>query len=176
MMLLLSLISLRAEVLRGGSGCEVAGEYGLDEGAENNLGASSLGKSHPEDKNELECVVERKPIDSIDCALKEGQECVDDPVSKPLSIVGRLGGKQRIKRVVCRNGKADGVDQKVGRNVEEDEEEVEGSEAKDNVNFGHAGLLLEIVESRVLAKLLIELRDGVLSAVLERHFEELGNC
>lgn len=38
---------------------EEAGEDGLDEGAEDNLSAVCDGKSHPEDQDELEGVVER---------------------------------------------------------------------------------------------------------------------
>lgn len=40
----------------------------------------SLGKGHPEDKDELEDVVEWEPVDSVDGRLNDGQEGVDDPV------------------------------------------------------------------------------------------------
>jgi len=96
-MRLLDLLSLSLEVLRGGGGgSEVAGEDGLEEGSEDDLGASGLGKSHPEDEDELEGVVEWEPVDGVDGALKEAQESINNPVRKPLSIIGRLGGEQRI--------------------------------------------------------------------------------
>ena len=74
---LASLVGLRTELRSGGAGVlEVAREDGLDEGAEDELRASgawvsgcrgsgrengnkpSLGKSHPENEDELEGVVE----------------------------------------------------------------------------------------------------------------------
>jgi len=97
MMRLLGLLSLSLEVLGGGgTGCEVAGEDGLEEGSEDDLGTSGLGKRHPEDEDELEGVVEWEPVDSAYSALEEGQESIHDPVRKPLSIIGRLGGEKRI--------------------------------------------------------------------------------
>lgn len=40
----------------------------------------SLRKGHPEDKDELEGVVEREPVNGIDGRLNDRQEGVDDPV------------------------------------------------------------------------------------------------
>jgi hypothetical protein len=34
----------------------------------------------PEDKDELECVVEWEPVHGVDGALKDGQEREDDPI------------------------------------------------------------------------------------------------
>jgi hypothetical protein len=52
-------IRLRSEISRGGAGLrEEAREDWVDEGTEQDLGATSLGKSHPEDEDELEGVVE----------------------------------------------------------------------------------------------------------------------
>jgi len=93
---LLSLLGLRLEVFRGGAGVEIAGEDGLEEGSEDDLGASGLGKSHPKDKDELEGVVEGEPVNGINCALEESQEGIYDPVSKPLGIIGRLGCEKGI--------------------------------------------------------------------------------
>jgi len=93
---LLSLLGLSLEVLRGGAGVEIAGEDGLEEGSEDDLGAGGLGKSHPEDKDKLESVVEGEPVDGVDRALEESQEGIYDPVSKPLSIIGRLGCEEGI--------------------------------------------------------------------------------
>ena len=47
---------------------------------ENNRHVPSLRESHPHNEDELEDVVEREPVDSVDGRLKDGQEGVDDPV------------------------------------------------------------------------------------------------
>lgn len=93
-------IRLRPEVGSGGAGLrEEAREDGLDEGSEQDLGAGSLRKSHPEDENEFEGIIEcykqsagtrgtskwdwhTEPVDRIDHALDDGQERIDDPVLK----------------------------------------------------------------------------------------------
>lgn len=51
-------LSRCAQVGGSRSAFEVARENGLDQGAEDNLRSRSLRKSHPEDKDELESVVE----------------------------------------------------------------------------------------------------------------------
>ena len=40
----------------------------------------SLRKSHPEDKDELEGVVEGEPVDGVDSRLNHSEEGVDHPV------------------------------------------------------------------------------------------------
>lgn len=53
------LIGLAAEVGSSGTGLgEESGEDRLDNGSEDDLSAIGHGKSHPEDKDELEYVVE----------------------------------------------------------------------------------------------------------------------
>lgn len=74
--------------------------------------------------------------------------------------------KQCLERVVGRDDEADGVDEKLGSNVEEDEEEVESTETEDDVNLGYSGLLLKLVEVLISAELLIELGDVILGAIL----------
>jgi len=163
---LLGLLGLSAEVVRGGSAVEVAREDRLEEGAIDDLGTVGLGKSHPKDEDELEGVVEGEPVDGVDSAFKDSQESINDPIGEPLSVIGRLGREQRFQRVVGGDRETDGVHQKVGSNVEEDEEEVEGSQAKNDIDLWHIGLLLEIGESWVLSELLIELGDGMLGTIL----------
>jgi len=164
------LIGLCAEL--GSSGArviEVAGEDWVKEGAEDELRAAGLGKSHPEDQDELEGVVEGEPIHSVDGTLKDGQEGVDDPVRQPLSIIDLAGAEQGRQRVITRNDEAGDVDEESASNVEEDQEEVEGSETKDDVDLGNRGLLLEVVEGGVFGQLLVELRHVVLGTLLDRH-------
>ena len=52
-------VGLRTEVPRGGSRLgEESGKDWMDEGTEQDLSTSSLGKRHPEDKDEFEGVIE----------------------------------------------------------------------------------------------------------------------
>jgi len=104
---LLGLVGGGLEVVGGGAAGKVAGEDWLKEGAEDDLRASSLWESHPEDEDELEGVVEWEPVDGINGALEEGQERINDPVSQPLGIIGSLGGEQSIERVVGGDREAD---------------------------------------------------------------------
>ena len=112
-----------------------------------------LWESHPEDKDELEGVVEWEPVDSVHGALEKGKEGVDDPVGEPLGVIGLAGREQRIERVVCWDGEADSVDEEVGADVEEDKEEVESAEAEDNVDLWHVGLTFEVVQGVIFGEL-----------------------
>jgi hypothetical protein len=166
-------IGLVADIAGGGGALalEEARKDGVEERAEDNLGAIGHGKGHPQDQDKLEDVVEREPVDSIDDALKDGEEGVDHPVCQPLSVVNLVTAKQRLKRVVSREDEAGKVDEKFAPNVEEDEKEVETDESEEDVDLGDVGLFLEVIEDRILAKLLIDLRDLVLGFVLERHLD-----
>lgn len=167
---LASCISLSAEVGSGGTrGGEVAGENGVDERAEDDLGTGGLRKGSPEDQDELEGIVEWEPIDGADSALKDSQESIDHPVSKPLSVIDLACAEQSSKRVIAGNDKASDIDQELAGDVEKDEEKVEGAETEDSVDLGDRRLLLEVVESGVLGQLLVQLGDMSLGAVLYRH-------
>ena len=48
------------------------------------LDVRSLRKSHPQNEDKLEGVVEREPVHRVDGALEDRQEGVDDPVGQPL--------------------------------------------------------------------------------------------
>jgi len=147
----------------------VAGEDGLEERSEDDLSTIGLGKGHPEDSDELEGVVEGEPVDSIHSRLEDSQECIDNPVCEPLSIVDGARREQSVQGVVCRDDKAESVDKELSSDVEEDEEEVQGADTEDDVDLGYAGLALEVVEKLVLSELLIELGDVLLGAILDRH-------
>lgn len=70
-----------------------------------------------------------------------------------LSVINLAGAKQGVQRVVAGDDKASNVDKELASNVEEDEEEVQAGETQDGVGLGDGGLLLEVVEGGVLAKL-----------------------
>jgi hypothetical protein len=150
---------------------EEASENWVEERSEDNLSAISGRKGHPQDQDELEDIVEWEPVDGIDDALEDGKESIDNPVRQPLSIINLATAKPGLERVVPRDDEASEVDEELASDVEEDEEEVESDEAEEDIDLGNVGLLLEIVEDRVLAKFLIDLRDLMLGFVLERHDE-----
>jgi hypothetical protein len=67
-----------------------------------------------------------------------------------LSIVSLAGAEQSFQRVISRNDEAGEVDEELASDVEEDEEEVQGEKAEDDIDFGNRRLALEVVEGRVL--------------------------
>lgn len=84
---------------------EEAGEEWLEKRSEDDLGATreglaealsaflqyclpSLRKSHPEDQDKLEDVIEWEPIDSIDSRLNHGQEGIHNPILPRMSAYG----------------------------------------------------------------------------------------
>jgi hypothetical protein len=73
--------------------------------------------------------------------------------SQPLSVIDLAGAEQSLERVVARNDESGNVDEEFSSNVEENEEEVEASEAKDHVDLGDRRLLLKVVECGVLGQL-----------------------
>jgi len=152
---------------------EITGKDGLEEGAEYNLSAIGLGQCHPENEDKLEGIVEGEPVHGADRALKDVQEGIDNPIRQPLGIVNAAAGEQSIQGVVCRDDEANGVHKELGSNVEENEEEVQCAKSEDNVDLGYVGVGLKIIEKFVFPELLIKLRNGVLSTVLQRHVEWL---
>lgn len=76
---------------------------------------------------------------------------------QPLSIVGLVRGEESVQRVVCRDDETSSVHKELAGNVEEDQEEVEGAEAENNVDLGDVGLLLKLLQLRVLGQLLVQL-------------------
>lgn len=62
-----------------------------------------------------------------------------------------------MQRVVARDDEAGDVGQELAAEVEDDEEEVQGDKTNDGVDLGDRGLLLEVVESRVLGELRLSL-------------------
>jgi hypothetical protein len=94
-----------------------------------------------------------KPVDRVDKTFKYIEECIDDPVGQPLSIVNFACAEQGVQGVVSRNDKSCKVHEELSTDVEEDQKEVDSDESEEGVHLGDAGLLLEIVESRVFGQL-----------------------
>jgi hypothetical protein len=76
-----------------------------------------------------------------------------DAYGEPLRIVRLPDGEDGLQGPVGREGEAGSVDEELAGDVEEDEEEVEGREAEDDVDFRDGGLRLEVVERWVLGEL-----------------------
>jgi hypothetical protein len=72
---------------------------------------------------------------------------------EPLGVISLAHGEDGLHRPVGGQHKASGVHEELAGNVEEDEEEVEGGEAEDDIDLGDGGLLLELLELRVLGQL-----------------------
>lgn len=74
--------------------------------------------------------------------------------SQPLGVICLAGGEESTKRVVSRNHETRNVGQQLTTEVENDQEEVERSEAEHSVGLGNRGLLFEVVQGRVFGELL----------------------
>jgi len=165
-------VDLRAEV---GSSCarsgEVAGEDRLNEGAEDDLSATGHWESKPEDEDELECIVKWEPVDGADSTLKDSEESENDPVSEPLGIIRFVDAEQGLERIVSGNDETSNICKELTTDVEEDEGEVSCDQTEEGIDLRNRCLLLEVVQSWILGKLLINLGDVALSFVLERRHD-----
>jgi hypothetical protein len=83
----------------------------------------------------------------------------DISYGEPLGIVNFAGTEQSFQRIVARKNEAGEVDQEGATQVEEDQEEVEASQAENHVDFGDAGLPLEIVEDLIFGQLWSKMRQ-----------------
>ena len=92
--------------------------------------------------------------DQASTIIVEGFDCTH---GQPLSVIALGGGEESLEGVVGGDDEAGGVDEELSGNVEEDKEEVEGAEAENNVDLGDVGLLLKLLQLRVLGQLLVEL-------------------
>jgi len=72
-----------------------------------------------------------------------------------------------MKRIVRWNDEADGVDQELGSDIEEDEEKVQGAKPENNVDLGNTRVLFKLIEIVIFSELLIELRNVILGAILD---------
>ncbi len=70
-----------------------------------------------------------------------------------LSVVCLSYAEQRLKRIVSWYDEAGNVHEELASDVEEDEEEVDPEKAEESIDFGDGGLLLQVVEHRILGKL-----------------------
>jgi len=138
------------------------------------LCTTSLGKSKPKDEDELECVVEWEPVDSIDGTLKDSEESKHNPVCKPLSVVGFAHAEESLERIVTRDNESSKIGQQLSSDIEEDEEEVDSDKPEEAIDLGKSGLLLKVIQDLILGKLLINCSNVVLGLILKtRHDEDV---
>jgi len=137
------------------------------------LGATGDWECKPQNEDELEGVVERKPVHDGEQALKYSQEGEDNPVREPLSVVGFSRTEQSFQRVVPWKDKPSKIRKELTSDVEKYKKEVERNDTQESVDFRNVALLFEIVQGWVFGEFLINLGDSSLNFVLERHF---GGC
>lgn len=70
-----------------------------------------------------------------------------------MGVIGLVLGEESLERVVAGDDEASKVDEELASNVEENEEEVQGTETEDDVDLGDGALLLEVLKGRVLGQL-----------------------
>jgi len=160
---------------RASTTLEVTAESRGKERAEDDVGATEGGQREPQEEDKLESEVKGEPVNDADKALNHGEEGEDDPVGQPLRVVGLGRGEEGTERIVGGNGETSEVGQELATEVEDDKEKVEGDEADDSIGLGNRGRLLEVVQSGVFGKLLVELTDILVHTVLRRrHGCEIG--
>lgn len=168
---LVETVSLGAKTRGGRSSLsKVSAESRDQERSVDDVSATEDGERQPEEEDELEDVVEGEPVDDLDQALNDSEESKNNPVRQPLGIILLVVSEECLERVVTGDNKTGKVGQELAAEVEDDEEEVEGTESNNSICLGDTGLLLGVVEERVLGELTVELTKVLLSLVLSGHF------
>ena len=93
------------------------------------------------------------------CGHNESTSCSRIPYRQPLGIVFFVGREERIERVVTGNDEAGQVGEQLAAEVEDDQEEVEGTDTDDAIGLGNARSPLDIVEHWVLGQLVYSLAN-----------------
>jgi hypothetical protein len=100
-------------------------------------------------------------------SMQQLKACFDPTHGQPLGVIGLASAEEGLEGVVGRDDEAGGVDEELSSDVEEDQEEVQGTKAEDDVDLGHIGLLLKLLQLRVLGQLLVELGQVELGYMTE---------
>jgi hypothetical protein len=69
---------------------------------------------------------------------------------KPLSIIRFANAEESLKGVITRNDESGKIGKKLTSDVEEDKEEISGKQAKEGIYFRDRGLLLQVIQNRIL--------------------------
>ena len=70
-----------------------------------------------------------------------------------LSIIGLTSAEERFHGIVTGNDESRNIDEEFASNIEEDKKEVDADQSEESIDFWNRGLLLEVVEHRILRKL-----------------------
>lgn len=70
-----------------------------------------------------------------------------------MCVINPACAEKSLQRIVSWDHETSKVDQECTTDVEEDEEEVEANQTEEGIGFRNVGLLLEIVEGRILRQL-----------------------
>lgn len=70
-----------------------------------------------------------------------------------MGIIALSHAEQGLERIVAWNDEAGDIGQELTTDVEEDEEEVGCDKAEEGISLGDRGLLLQVVQDRVLGEL-----------------------
>jgi hypothetical protein len=100
-------------------------------------------------------------------SMQQLKACFDPTHGQPLGVIGLASAEEGLEGVVGRDDEAGGVDEELSSDVEEDQEEVQGTKAEDDVDLGNIGLLLKLLQLRVLGQLLVELGQVELGYMTE---------
>lgn len=73
--------------------------------------------------------------------------------SQPLSVIRLANSEECLKRIVPWDDKAGEIGQELSSKVEEDEEKVEADDTEEPVDLRNRGLLLDVVDERILREL-----------------------
>jgi hypothetical protein len=131
------------------SSWEVAGEEWVESVAEEDLSTAELWEGEPQDENELEEIVEWKPVGGVQSCFKDTEEGEANPVGQPLGVVGLLGCEESLKRVVGGDNETSEIDKELTSQVKEDQDKVQETDTTNDVDLWNIGLLLEVDESGV---------------------------
>ena len=121
-------VGLRAQARRREAwGLEVLSEEWGDEAAEEDLSTTGLGKTRPEENEELSSKVEWHPVGDAEEGLKDGEEGENHPVGHPLGLIDLGRGEEGTQAVVAWNKESGQVGQSLASEVEGNEEEVKST-------------------------------------------------
>jgi len=124
----------------------------------NDLSASELRQSEPEDEQGLEEEIKGNPVDErVRKEFDNLDETKDSPIGQPLLVVLIGRGLDSLEGGIGRIDPADQVGQEVTGQVEEDGDEQGGGGTQNEGDLGDLDLGLNLVEPRVLGELLVEL-------------------
>lgn len=71
-----------------------------------------------------------------------------------LGVIRGARSEEGLERVVTGEEETGEVNEELASDVEENEEEVDADKTQDDIDLGDAGLALQVVQNRVLGKLL----------------------